>query len=484
MSELHRLTLRAALRLLRQGKVTPRELDDDLRGAISARNPEVHAYTWLSDPANELPAAGPPPPEEPVLWGVGGSLKANIASRSQSTDCGSQLLAHYRPPYDATVVGRLRAAGAHVVGKTNMDEFGMGSSSEHAAAGPTRNPWNLAYTPGGSSSGAAAAVAADLAFFALGSDTGGSIRQPAHCCGIVGLKPTYGRISRYGLVAFASSLDQIGPLCKDVADTALVYAVLAGHDARDATSLADPVGDPIGAVGRTARGLRLGIPWSVLEEGLAADVAADFQATLADLVHEGVTVVTVDLPTLPYAIAAYYVVANAEASANLARFDGVRYGARQAGEDVFAMIDRTRTAGLGTEVKRRILLGTYVLSAGYYEAYYRKAQQVRALVAEDFRRAFTACDAVALPTAPTAAFRLGEKLADPLQMYLADVYTVPASLAGLPAITLPTGLDSQRLPLSLQLIAPALQEERLFTLAAAVERVRDFRSRPEAPWNR
>jgi aspartyl-tRNA(Asn)/glutamyl-tRNA(Gln) amidotransferase subunit A len=462
MSELRRLTLCQARQLLNSREVSPQELDWELRRAISARNPQLNAYTWMSDRVAEPPVSGPRPAEPPPLWGIGVSLKANIASRFQPTDCGSLLLRGYQPPFDATVVQRLRSAGAHVLGKTNMDEFGMGSSSEHSAFGPSRNPWNLERTPGGSS---------------------GSIRQPAHCCGIVGLKPTYGRVSRYGLVAFASSLDQIGPLCKDVADTALVYTVLAGHDPREATSAKMPLGDPRAAVSKPVHGLRVGVPWSLLENQLATDSAADFQATLRDLETLGAEVVPVELPTLPYAIAAYYVVATAEASANLARFDGVRYGVRETGTDVFAMIENTRTAGFGAEVKRRILLGTYVLAEGYHQADYRQARQVCALIRHDFQRAFAACDAVAMPTAPTGAFRLGEKLDDPVQMYLADVFTVPANLAGLPAISVPTGLDDEGLPLSLQLIAPAWEEERLLTLAAAVEKARDFRSRPEAPWN-
>jgi aspartyl-tRNA(Asn)/glutamyl-tRNA(Gln) amidotransferase subunit A len=474
MPELNNLTLCAAAALLRQGEITPAELDLALREAIAARNTEMNAYSWLvelrSDNHSEL--------------GLGYALKANIASRGQPTDCSSRILADYRPPYDATVVQRLHAAGMNIVGKTNMDEFAMGSSSEHSCHGTSRNPWDLDRTPGGSSGGSAAAVAADLAFFALGSDTGGSVRQPAHCCGIVGLKPTYGRISRYGLVAFASSLDQIGPLCKDVRDAAWVYSMLAGHDPRDATSLQEPVGDPVAAVDKPVRGLRVGVPWHILQEGLQPDVLSDFRSALDDLAAEGVELVEVTLPSLPFAIATYYVVCTAEASSNLARYDGIRYGFRAAAEGRTDAVAATRTAGFGPEVKRRILLGTYVLSAGYYDAYYCKAQQVRTKIAEDFHQAFITCDAVALPTAPTAAFRLGERIADPLQMYLSDIFTVPANLTGMPAITVPTGLDRVAMPLSIQLLAPALQEERLFTLAGAVERARDFRARPEAPWNR
>ena len=474
MPELHKLTLCGAAALLRRGEITLAELDRDLRETIAARNAELNAYSWVAEPDSD---------HESEL-GIGFALKANIASRGQPTDCSSRILADYRPPYDATVVQRLREAGTHIVGKTNMDEFAMGSSSEHSCHGTSRNPWRLDRTPGGSSGGSAAAVAADLAFFALGSDTGGSVRQPAHCCGIVGLKPTYGRISRYGLVAFASSLDQIGPLCKDVRDAAWVYSVLAGHDPRDATSLQEPVGDPVAAVDKPVRGLRVGVPWHILQEGLQPDVLSDFRSALDDLAVEGVELVEVALPSLPFAIATYYVVCTAEASSNLARYDGIRYGFRAAAESRTDMVAATRTAGFGPEVKRRILLGTYVLSAGYYDAYYCKAQQVRTKIADDFRQAFTTCDAVAMPTAPTAAFRLGERIADPLQMYLSDIFTVPANLTGMPAITVPTGLDRESLPLSIQLLAPAMQEEQLFTLAGAVERARDFRARPGAPWNR
>ncbi len=485
MPELCRLTVREAAGALRAGQFTPAELDRDVRAAIAARDGTLRCYAWLAAP-QEFPAtatAPPPPAGERPLWGVPGALKANMATRGEPTDCGSRLLAPWRAPYDATVAERLRAAGSHFLGKTNMDEFAMGSSTEHSAHGPTRNPWDPERIPGGSSGGAAAAVAADLAFYALGSDTGGSIRQPAHCCGVVGLKPTYGRVSRYGLVALASSLDQIGPLTKDVADCALVYAAIAGHDPRDSTSLAAPVGDPVAAAARPARGLRVGVPWTLLAEGVDPDVTADFEATLADLRAAGVTVVGVDLPTLPYAIATYYIICTAEASSNLARYDGVRYGRRAgAAADLAAMVAATRTDGLGAEVKLRILLGTFVLSAGYHDAYYRRALAARELMRDDFRRVFAACDAVALPTAPTAAFRLGEKLADPLQMYLSDVFTAPANLTGLPALSVPTGLDRAGLPLSLQLIGPPLGEETLLTLAGETERARGFRARKEAAW--
>lgn len=510
-----RLSLDEARRAVRDGELEPTQAGRELGSAAMQDGCELRAYCWLAPttpdptlldatPPNPLPprlTAGPLLPAACPLEGLGYALKANIACTAGPTDCASRILAGYRSPYDATVVARLHAAGARLLGKTNMDEFGMGSSTEHSAHGPTRNPWRLDRVPGGSSGGSAAAVAADLAFFALGSDTGGSVRLPAHCCGVVGLKPTYGRVSRYGLVAFASSLDVIGTLTKDVRDAALVYAVIAGHDPRDATSCDVPVGDPRGALDQPARGLRVGVPWRLLEAGVAPEVEADLRSVIADLRAAGVTVLDIELPAAELAVAAYYILCTAEASSNLARYDGVRYGARatamrQAGTAAHgaaaavpaqaktwqAMVEATRGNGFGREVKRRILLGTFVLSEGYYEAYYLRALGARARLAADFQRAFAGCDAIALPTAPTTAFPLGAKLRDPLQMYLNDAFTVPASLAGLPAITVPTGVDSEGLPLSVQLVAPALAEERLFTLAAAVERTRDFRMLKEATW--
>lgn len=454
---------------------------------IRALDPAIHAYNevWHEaalERARALDRAIAAGQKAGPLAGVPVALKDNLCTVQGHTTCSSRILAGYRAPYTATVVRRLEEAGAVILGKTNMDEFAMGSSTEHSAHGPTRNPWDPERVPGGSSGGAAAAVAADLAWFALGSDTGGSVRQPAHCCGLVGLKPTYGRVSRRGLVAFASSLDQVGPLTKDVADCAAVYAAIAGHDPGDSTSLDAPVGDPLAAVERPPRGLAVGVPRALLETGLAPDVAADFASCLRDLQAQGVAVVDVALPALPYAVAAYCVLATAEASANLARYDGARYGARAAGRDYAAMAAATRAAGFGPEVKRRILLGAYVLSAGYYDAYYRRALAARGRLGADFARAFAACDAVALPTAPTAAFRLGERTGDPLRMYLSDVFTTAANLAGLPAVTVPTGIDGDGLPLSLQLIGPALREETLLTLAAAVERARGFRAWKEAAW--
>ncbi|HUF47879.1 MAG TPA: Asp-tRNA(Asn)/Glu-tRNA(Gln) amidotransferase subunit GatA [Vicinamibacterales bacterium] len=404
------------------------------------------------------------------LHGVPIALKDNVITRDMPTTAGSHLLDGHRPLYNATVVDRLERAGAVIVGKTVCDEFAMGSSTEHCAFGPARNPWALDRVPGGSSGGSAVAVAAGLVPIALGSDTGGSIRQPAAFCGIVGLKPTYGRVSRYGLIAFASSLDQIGPLAHSVDDAALVLSVIGGHDPLDATSAAGQPFEAAGGRRDDLRGVRIGVPRALLETGVAADVTAAFDAALGVLTDLGATIVTIDLPHSRFAVPVYYLVATAEASSNLARYDGVRYGVRAAADSLGAMYDRTRSAGFGAEVKRRIMLGTYALSAGYYDAYYRKAQQVRTLIARDFDTAFDAVDLVALPTTPTTAFRFGAHLDDPLSMYVADVFTVSAPLAGLPAVSVPAGLSSEHLPIGLQLVGRAWDEAGLLRAAGAYER--------------
>ena len=430
------------------------------------------------------------------LLGVPVTVKDVICTRGQPTTAASRILAGFRPPYDATVALRLREAGAVVVGKTNCDEFAMGSSTEHSAYGPSRNPWDPDRTPGGSSGGAAAAVAGGLAPVAVGSDTGGSIRQPAAFCGIVGLKPTYGRVSRYGLLAFASSLDQIGPLARTVADAALVLDVLAGHDPRDATSADAPAGDCAAALTGEAAGLRVGVPRALLEQGDAGidgEVLSAFEKALAALAALGAVLVDVELPHAEYAVPVYYLIAPAEASSNLARYDGVRYGARAAAAEgggetaLAAMYDRTRDAGFGPEVKRRIMLGTYALSAGYYDAYYRRAQRVRSLIRRDYRAAFDGgsgpgVDVVATPTTPAPAFRLGERLQDPLAMYLGDVFTVSANLTGLPAISVPAGFTGTGLPIGLQLTGRAFDEATLLRLGHAYETAAGWnRRRPTVP---
>ena len=407
------------------------------------------------------------------LSGVVVAIKDAICTRGLESNAGSKILAGYEPPYDATVIARLRAADAVIVGKTNMDEFAMGSSSENSAYGPTRNPWDLTRTPGGSSAGSAAAVAARMVSCSLGSDTGGSIRQPAAFTGTVGLKPTYGRVSRFGLIAFASSLDQVGPFATDVRGAARVLSVIAGHDPRDATSLDAPVDDYEAACGRSVRGLRIGVPDEYFAGGLEPQVAESVRRAIGGLEDEGCVVRPVQLPHTRFAVATYYVLATAEASSNLARFDGVRYGLRvregAAGRDLRAMYGATRDAGFGPEVKRRVLLGTFVLSAGYYDAYYLKAQRVRTLIRRDFERAFEDVDVICSPASPTPAFRLGEKVDDPLAMYLSDVYTLPASLAGIPAISVPCAPVQSGLPVGLQVMARPLDESTMLAVAAAWE---------------
>jgi aspartyl-tRNA(Asn)/glutamyl-tRNA(Gln) amidotransferase subunit A len=423
--------------------------------------------------------------EDAPLFGVPIAIKDNLCTRGVRTTASSRMLESFVPPYDATVVTRLERAGAVVIGKTNCDEFAMGSSTENSAFGPSRNPWALDRIPGGSSGGSAAAVAARMAPVALGSDTGGSIRQPAALCGIVGLKPTYGRVSRYGLLAFASSLDQIGPLTPTVDDAALTLNVIAGSDPADATSASVPVPDYTAALTGDVRGTRIGVPSSMLENGVDADVLRAFRTALETLAGRGATLVDIELPHARHAIATYYLIANAEASSNLARYDGVRYGYRapastaaagDRAEALRTMYARTRERGFGPEVKRRIMLGTYVLSAGYYDAYYLKAQQVRTLILGDYDTAFAGVDAVAMPTTPTAAFKIGERADDPLQMYLGDVFTVSANLAGLPAISVPCGFTDDRLPVGLQLTGRRFEETTLLRVADAYER--------EAPWHR
>lgn len=403
------------------------------------------------------------------LAGVPFGIKDNVWVAGRHTTCGSRILAGFRPPGDGTAVGRLRAAGAVFVGKTNLDEFAMGSSTENSAFHATRNPWDVARIPGGSSGGSAAAVAARLVPAALGSDTGGSIRQPAACCGVVGFKPTYGRVSRYGLVAFGSSLDQIGPLALTVRDAARIYRVMAGPDPRDSTTSGEAAGDPEASLEDGVRGLRVGFLAEAQSAGLAPEVAADLARARQAFRDAGAEVLDVSVPRAAAAIAIYYVIASAEASSNLARYDGVRYGPRLGDSDLKALYVETRTAGFGPEVKRRILLGTFALASGYYEAYYGQAMRARALLAEDFSRAFASADVLVCPSIPSAAFRLGEKVDDPLTMYLSDVFTVPASLAGLPAISVPSGL-ADGLPLGLQVMAAPFREDLLFRAARAFER--------------
>jgi aspartyl-tRNA(Asn)/glutamyl-tRNA(Gln) amidotransferase subunit A len=443
--------------------------------AIAARDDEIHAFNLVTaDQARRAAlaldrrvAAG----EDPgPLAGVPVALKDNMCTSGVPTTCSSRILEGWRPPYDATVVEKLAAAGAVVVGKTNLDEFAMGSSTENSAFGPTRNPHDASRVPGGSSGGSAAAVAAGFAPLALGSDTGGSIRQPAALCGVVGMKPTYGAVSRYGLVAFASSLDQIGPFARTVADAAALYEAIAGHDPRDTTSIPEPVSPVSAGLADGVAGLRVGLVTELCEaEGIEADVTARLREAADALEHAGAKVDEVSVPAAVYGLSAYYLIAPAEASSNLARYDGVRYGLRVDAPTTGEMYDRTRTEGFGAEVKRRIMLGTYALSAGYYDAFYGKALRVRTLILRDFEAAYAGFDVLLSPTAPSTAFALGAKTADPLTMYLNDVCTIPSNLAGHPAMSVPFGAGDDGLPVGVQVMAPALAEPLMFRVAAAVE---------------
>ena len=409
------------------------------------------------------------------------AVKDNICTEGVKTTCGSRMLEGFVPPYDATVVSRLKAQGYFLIGKTNLDEFAMGSSTENSAFGPTRNPWNLACIPGGSSGGSAAAVAADLCVAALGSDTGGSIRQPAACCGVVGLKPTYGRVSRYGLVAFASSLDQIGPITKDVRDAALMLQVIAGHDPLDSTSADVPVPDYQKALKFNLRGMKVGVPMEFFAEGLDPEVELAVRTAIITLQELKAEIKVISLPMTQYAVATYYLIATAEASSNLARYDGVKYGYRAAKEKgLLEMYMKTRQEGFGAEVKRRVMLGTYALSAGYYDAYYGKAQAVRTLIKRDFDEAFNDVDVIVTPTMPTPAFKLGEKVQDPLQMYLSDIYTISVNLAGVPAIVVPCGFSSGKLPIGLQIIGRPFEEAKIIRAAYAYEQAMDWRTKRPA----
>jgi aspartyl-tRNA(Asn)/glutamyl-tRNA(Gln) amidotransferase subunit A len=455
----------------------------DALARLDALDPSLHAFITVAAEralarAREIDEHRDRWRDAPLL-GVPVALKDNLCTRGLRTTASSRILDAYVPPYDATAVSRLEAAGAVIVGKTNCDEFAMGSSNENSAFGPVHNPWALDRIPGGSSGGSAAAVAAGIVPLALGSDTGGSVRQPAALCGVVGLKPTYGRVSRYGLLAFGSSLDQIGPLTRTVTDAAIALGIIAGPDPADATSAPEAVPDYASAITGDVRGTRIGVP-RLLLEGVHPDVGPAIHAALEVLRARGASLVDIELPHAQHAIAVYYLIATAEASSNLARYDGVRYGFRatgappdagsHAGDTIRQMYARTRAQGLGAEVKRRIMLGTYVLSAGYYDAYYLKAQQVRTLILRDYDRAFDHVDVVAMPTSPTPAFAIGERTTDPLQMYLADIFTVSANLAGLPAISVPCGFSTDRLPIGLQLTGRRFDEATLFRVAEAYER--------------
>jgi aspartyl-tRNA(Asn)/glutamyl-tRNA(Gln) amidotransferase subunit A len=477
------LTIVEAGRRLRSGETTSVELLDAVLDRAQRTEAQLHAYLTLDregarTAAETADAELPAGTDRGPLHGIPIALKDNMCTRGVETTAASQILAGYVPPYDATVVTRLREGGAVIVGKTNLDEFAMGSSTENSAYGPSFNPWDIGRVPGGSSGGSASAVAAGSAFGALGSDTGGSIRQPASLTGIVGVKPTYGTVSRYGLIAFASSLDQIGPLSKSVEDAAITLGAVWGHDRLDATSYAGDYPDLTAGLDRGVEGLKIGVVREFSGEGYEPAVESAMSMMLEQLSGAGAEIIEVSLPTVDIALSAYYLVAPAEASANLARFDGIRYGHRSDGATAEELMARTRAEGFGPEVTRRILLGTYALSAGYHDAFYGQAQRVRAALREEFTAAYERVDVLAAPTSPTVAFRVGDKVDDPLSMYLTDICTNPLNLVGHPGISVPVALDDQRLPVGFQVMAPALGEAVMFQVAAEVERLAGFTHRP------
>src|SRR5271170_4274537 len=468
-------TIREVREAIHSKKISAHEVAAEYFKRIAARNGELNAYLTLcetrayaqADRVDAMVREGRP---LPLLAGVPIAIKDVISTRGVRTTCSSKILENYIPPYDATAVIRLEAAGAVILGKTNCDEFAMGSSTENSAFGPVKNPAAPGCVPGGSSGGSAAAVAADLAVASLGTDTGGSIRQPGSFCGIPAMMGSYGRVSRYGLIAFASSLDRIGPFATNARDVAAILKVIAGRDSNDSTSTTAPVPDYLAAMDRPVKGLRVGIPEEYFAGGMDDGVRKKIEAGIELLKKMGCQLHEIHMAHTGYAIAAYYIIATAEASSNLARYDGVRYGLRVDDDSLLAMYRKTRGAGFGAEVKRRIVLGTYVLSAGYYDAYYLKGQKVRALIAQDFRDAFTKVDVIVTPTSPVPAFKLGERTADPLQMYLADIYTVTGSLAGVPGMSVPCGRIGGELPVGLQIFGPAFGEARVLQLAHAFER--------------
>lgn len=476
------LTIHELQEKLRRKEIKATEICRSLLERIAKIEDSIGAYITVTEElalkqAQEADARFAEKTDHPPLQGIPLAIKDLICTKGIRTTCGSRILGNFIPPYNATVINRLLANGAVILGKTNQDEFGMGSSTETSFWGITHNPWNPQAIPGGSSGGSAAAVAADETIGALGTDTGGSIRQPASCCGIVGLKPTYGRVSRFGLVAYASSLDQIGPLTKDVTDAAIILNVIAGQDHLDSTSAPVPVPDYMQALKRDVKGLRIGVPQEYFLKGIDPEVADKVWDAINLIEKLGAVKVEVSLPHTPYAVATYYILATAEASSNLARYDGVKYGLRAAGDKaLFDMYCQTRANGFGTEVKRRIMLGTYSLSSGYYEAYYMKAQQVRTLFLQDFLEAFKKCDVLITPTAPTTAFKIGEKIDDPLQMYLSDIFTISANLGGIPAISIPCGFNVEGLPIGLQILGNHFCEENILRVAYSFEQNTGYHS--------
>jgi aspartyl-tRNA(Asn)/glutamyl-tRNA(Gln) amidotransferase subunit A len=483
-SDLNRLTISDAAAELRKREISATELTRACLERIAAVEPKLNAFITVCEKESLEQAAAADARlkagDAPLLCGIPLGIKDIYATKGVRTTCASKILGNFVPPFDATVIERLRAEGAIFVGKTNLDEFAMGSSTENSAYGATLNPYDTERVAGGSSGGSAAAVTAHECLASLGTDTGGSIREPASFCGVVGIKPTYSRVSRYGVIAYASSLDQVGPFTKSVRDAAILLHALAGQDPRDSTCSARAVPDYNRALTGDVKGLRIGVPREYFVEGMDPEVEQSVRAALKNFQALGATTIDISLPHTGYAIAAYYLVATAEASANLARYDGIRYGMRADADNNIALYERTRAEGFGAEVKRRIMLGTFALSAGYYDAYYLKGQKVRTLIRRDFEQAFEKCDLIVTPVAPTTAFKLGEKMNDPLTMYLSDIFTISVNLAGLPGMAMPCGYDSKNLPIGMQLIAPAFGEETILRAGDAWERTGEFKPRATA----
>lgn len=473
MNDLIGLTIKQLRELLKKKELTSVELTNyylerikkyDVALLSYLRTTETYAIEMAKE-ADDRIARG----EDTPLLGIPLGIKDILCTKNIETTCASKILEGFVPPYDATVIRKLREAGFVHLGRLNMDEFAMGSSTENSAYQTTKNPWDTTRIPGGSSGGSAAAVASGLCVTSLGTDTGGSIRQPASLCGVIGMKPTYGRVSRYGLIAFASSLDQIGPFSRNVSDCATMLGVIAGHDPLDSTSIPEPVPDYHSFLGKDLKGLRIGIPAEYFIEGMEEDVKNNFEENLQVFRDNGATIVDIALPHTHHAVATYYIICTAEASSNLARYDGVKYGLRESGKNILEMYKKTRFNGFGKEVKRRVILGTYVLSSGYYDAYYRKAGKVRTLIRRDFDEAFMHCDMIVTPVSPSTAFKAGERLEDPLAMYLSDIFTIPVNLAGLPGMSIPGGFDAKGLPIGLQIIGKPLDEGRMLQAAYAFE---------------
>ncbi len=479
--ELYNLTISEARSAIDKGEISPTELTNAVFNRIEAVEKKIKAYVTLLR-ENALTQAKQAEDRiknglKQTLLGIPIAIKDNMCTKGIRTTCSSKILENFIPPYESTATQKLKEQGYILIGKTNLDEFAMGSSTENSFFGHTGNPWNTTRIPGGSSGGSAAATSADECIAALGSDTGGSIRQPAALCGVVGLKPTYGRVSRYGLVAFASSLDQIGPITKNVRDSAILMNIISGHDPYDSTSAPLSVPDFTSVLGQDIKGIKIGVPKEYFIEGMDKEVKNAVREAIKKLESLGAIPVEISLPHSEYALATYYILSTSEASSNLARYDGVKYGFRAEGKDLLDMYMKTRAAGFGAEVKRRIILGTYALSSGYYEAYYRKAQQVRTLIKQDFEKAFEIADVIITPTSPTPAFKVGEKTAEPLQMYLSDIFTLSLNLAGVPGISIPCGFTSDKLPVGLQIIGKHFDEASIFKVSYAYEQATDWHKR-------